>query len=135
MEAKRKRIAVALIQEPYVGPDKKVEGYKGARIFQCLRNEGETTKAAVVVFDSGIDITQFPELTTPNVVVVGLRTRDLEIVLVSYYFEPVPHNLTPYMSHLMRIHETLQQNIIIAGDANAKNIWWCSQKPIQEVRR
>ncbi|KAA5573735.1 hypothetical protein F3G14_18975, partial [Acinetobacter baumannii] len=83
-------------------------------------------KAAIVIYQPELDIIQYPQLTTNNIVVVGVRTRAWNITLVSYYFEP-DQNMGPYLEHLKRIElETGQSRLIIGGDCNAKSAWWGS---------
>lgn len=109
-----------------------MKNYRGARIYQSSKIGEGTVKAAIVVFDQELDVPQYPELTTNNIVVVGIRTRAWEIAVVSFYLEKdLP--IEPYLEQLKNIKQKVRQtNIIIGGDANAKSAWWGS--PIQDHR-
>ncbi|CAF4940560.1 unnamed protein product [Pieris macdunnoughi] len=103
-------------------------GYTGIRVVQCNNLlEGEVNKAAVVVFDNNIRITQFPALTTTNVVTARLSTECWDVIVVSYYFEP-GKDISLYLKQLGDIVSTVKQRIILGGDANAKNPWWGGSK-------
>lgn len=122
MEAGRRGTTLALLQEPYVGGEGVVKGYPGTRVYQ--RTGGGTVKAAIMVFDSRVKVTEYPELTSSNVVVIGAQSGTWKIVLVSFYFEP-DQPIAPYLEHLKKIREVLgNRKLIIGGDANAKNTWW-----------
>lgn len=45
-------------------------------------------KAAIVVFNTNLDVEQCPKLTTHNTAVVRIRTRVWEITVLSVYYEP-----------------------------------------------
>lgn len=126
LEANKRKLAIALLQEPYVGNKGKVRNHRGTRVYQKAIQGTEVVKAAIIVFDSTIDVVQYPELTTTNIVVVKLRTRAWEILVVSFYFEP-DRDVEPYLEHLEKIKRKVNpRKMIIGGDANAKNTWWCS---------
>lgn len=124
--ANEKKMAFALLQEPYVGGIRRMKDYRGVKIFQCTNNEDETIKAAIAVFNDEMDVIQYPEFTTTNIVVVKIRTSAWEIVVISFYFEPT-EDIQPYLEQLRNIVRSVGQNkIIIGGDANAKSTWWGS---------
>lgn len=101
-----------------------MRSHRGVRVFQGA-GEG-VVKAAIAVFDPDLDVTQYPELTTNNVVVVEVRTSAWKIALVSYYFES-DQPVDPYLDHLRKIIGLLDNKyLIIGGDANAKSTWWGS---------
>lgn len=105
-----------------------MKGYKGVRIFQGALKDENINKAAIAVFDNQIDVIQYPELTTNNIVVVSLRTSAWEVTLVSFYFEP-DKPIEPYVGHLKRIERRFRGGkILLGGDANAKNPWWGGTK-------
>lgn len=123
IEAAKRRVALAMVQEPYVGGVGKMRSCGPARVYQCVGQEEGVVKAAIVVFDADLDIEQDPELTTNNIVVVRIRTAAWSINVVSFYFEPTA-SLEPYVEHIMRIREkTGTEKLILAGDANAKSVW------------
>lgn len=122
IEASKRKLDVALVQEPYVGAGTKMKTRGRARLYQSVGPE--VAKAAIVIFDPDIDITQHPDLTTDNIVVVEMVTTAWSIVLVSYYFEP-DSPIEPYLAHVTRITNKFKgRNTIIGGDANAKSTWW-----------
>jgi ribonuclease HI len=103
-----------------------MRGCRGARVFQNSAVEEGTVKAVIVVFDHDLDIIQYPQLTTNNIVVVGIRTRAWTITLVSYYFEP-DQPIGPYLDHLRKVEVIAgSKNLLIGGDANSKSTWWGS---------
>ncbi|XP_063539417.1 uncharacterized protein LOC134748560 [Cydia strobilella] len=125
-EAKQRGIAVALLQEPYVGGAKVTRSYKGVRIFQGTGAGEGTVKAAIAVFDDDIKVTQYPKLTTDNVVAVSIQTSAWEVVLVSLYLEP-DQPMEPHLEQLEKVAKELKpQRWIIGGDFNAKSTWWGS---------
>lgn len=124
LEANKRQISLALLQEPYVGRSKCMGHYGGVRVFQGADQRDGPVKAAIAVFDQNLDVRQFPKLTTNNIVVVSIRTCTWEITVVSYYFEP-DQPIEPYLEQLKKIQKELQPKmLLIGGDANAKNTWW-----------
>lgn len=128
LEATKRKFAIALLQEPYVGNIGRLKEYKGTKIYQCAIPEAGTVKAAIIVFDDTIDVIQYPEYTTTNIAVVKLRTDAWELLVVSFYFEP-DQDIELYLEHLEKINTRIKCKMkIIGGDSNAKNTWWGSQK-------
>lgn len=124
LEATNSHISIALLQEPYVGGIGEVRGYRGLRIYQNTGLKRGIVKAAIAILDNKLDITQYPELTTDNIVVIRIQTKAWTITLVSFYFEP-NQPIEPYLFHIQKIYQKLgPHKIIIAGDANAKSTWW-----------
>ncbi|GBP00877.1 hypothetical protein EVAR_50154_1 [Eumeta japonica] len=56
VEADRRRIAVALVQEPYVGSIGELRRYPGCRVVQKATPRRGPVKAAIIVLDSGVDV-------------------------------------------------------------------------------
>lgn len=109
-----------------------VRGYRGLRIYQNTGTGRVTVKSAIVIFDDKLDITQYPELTTDNIVVIRIQTKAWTLNMVSLYFEP-DKPIENYLTHLQRIHKKLGPiNMLIAGDFNAKSPWWGS--PTEDQR-
>ncbi|KAL4704174.1 hypothetical protein ACJJTC_000044 [Scirpophaga incertulas] len=124
--ASERKLAFALVQEPYVGGIGRMKEYRGARVYQCATVGGGTVKAAIVAFNSELDVTLCPKLTNNNMVVVRIRTCAWEIVAVSFYFEP-DQPLGPYLEQLREVAEELgPRGLLIGGDSNAKSTWWGS---------
>ena len=126
LEAGKRGISVALLQEPYVGGAKVLRSQQGVRVFQSTDVGEGTVKAAIAVFDKDVNVVQYPKLTTNNIAVVGIQTRAWEITLVSIYFEP-DKPLEPYLRKLKNIEAANgSKPLIVGGDVNAKSTWWGS---------
>ncbi|XP_063838171.1 uncharacterized protein LOC135087301 [Ostrinia nubilalis] len=126
IEASERKLALALLQEPYVGGVRRMKDYRGARLYQNATVGDGTVKAAIVVFDDSLDVIQCPKLTNNNIVVVRIRTAAWEIAAVSFYFEP-DQPIEPYLEQLRTIREELgPMSLLIGGDSNAKSTWWGS---------
>ncbi|XP_063833265.1 uncharacterized protein LOC135082400 [Ostrinia nubilalis] len=126
IEANERKLAFALLQEPYVGGVRRMKDYRGARLYQNAIVGDGTVKAAIVVFDDSLDVIQCPKLTNNNIVVVRIRTASWEIAVVSFYFEP-DQPIEPYLEQLRTIREELgSTSLLIGGDSNAKSTWWGS---------
>ncbi|CAK1545371.1 unnamed protein product [Leptosia nina] len=80
-----------------------MKNYGGTRIFQFVGKAEKVVKAAIVLFDTNTDATLCPDLTTPNIVVVKAKTHEQDVHLVSFYFEPTPTPIEPYLNELRRI--------------------------------
>ncbi|CAK1553374.1 unnamed protein product, partial [Leptosia nina] len=101
-----------------------MKNYRGTRIFQFVGKAEKVVKAAIVLFDPNTDATLCPDLTTPNIVVVRAKTHEQDVHLVSFYFEPTPTPIEPYLNELRKIWKSVGPNVIFAGDANAKSDLW-----------
>lgn len=132
IEGGKRRAAIALLQEPYTDNTDTMRSRKGARLFQDTGMNGERVKAVIAIFDDTINVIQYPQFTTNNIVVVKIQTSAWEIALASFYFEP-DKPIEPYLEQLEKIFKEISaKNWIIGGDANAKSPWWGS--PIVEYR-
>ncbi|CAB3256931.1 unnamed protein product [Arctia plantaginis] len=60
IEAGKRRVAVALLQEPYVGAAKKMRSHQGVRIFQNANHGEGTVKAVIAVFDPNLKVKPTP---------------------------------------------------------------------------
>lgn len=124
MEASKRKVAFALIQEPYVGGTGRMKDYAGVRVYQCTGCG--PVKAAVVVFDGNMIVTLDTKLTTNNIVVAKIATSAWEIGVVSFYLEP-NQPIEPYLDQLRKVVDELgTRHTLVGGDANAKNTWWGS---------
>ncbi|CAK1549484.1 unnamed protein product [Leptosia nina] len=124
MEGQRRKATAALVQEPYIGKEGRMKAYRGTRIFQCAGKTEKVVKAAIVLFDTNTDATLCPDLTTPNIVVVKVKTDARDVFLVSFYFEPAPTPIDPYLDDLRKVRRAVGPRVVFAGDANAKNNLW-----------
>lgn len=126
VEADKRKVEFALLQEPYVGGISRMKGYRGARVYQNTEYGEGTVKAAIAVFNQDLDVIQCPELTTNNIAVVRIRTRAWQITAISFYFEPT-QPIEPYLEQIKTIVDKIGQGrVIVGGDANAKSTWWGS---------
>ncbi|CAF4891081.1 unnamed protein product [Pieris macdunnoughi] len=123
IEAKKQRISIVLVQEPYIGAVRRMKDYTGTRVYQHT-GVGNHTKAAIVVPDNKIHVTQYPELSSPNMVAISVDTERRKLNLVSVYFEPHPNPLSPHLQTLKQVVEKLGRRTIVGGDVNARNVWW-----------
>ncbi|CAB3241213.1 unnamed protein product [Arctia plantaginis] len=107
IEATKRRVSAALLQEPYVGGSKEMRSHRGVRIFQNTNCGEGTVKAAIAVFDPNLKVKQYPKLTNNNFVVLRLLTDAWEVTLISFYFEP-DQPIQPYLGHLKKISAELK---------------------------
>ena len=127
-EAIKRKIAFALIQEPYTGAAKRMKTFQGTRTLQSVKSTDKTTKAAIILFDGCIDVTQYPTLTTENIVVAKLKTEAWEVVVVSVYLEG-DNDIQLDIRHIQNIVDSVEgKRVILGGDVNAWNIWWGSRE-------
>ncbi|CAF4921505.1 unnamed protein product [Pieris macdunnoughi] len=122
-EAKKQRISILLVQEPYIGAARSMKNYSGTRVYQHT-GSGNHIKAAIVVLDNNIHIIQHPEISSPNMIAISVDTQKGKLSLVSIYFEPYPIPLSPYLQTLKQAIEKLGPRTIVGGDINARNVWW-----------
>lgn len=103
-----------------------MRNHRGVRMFQCADPGSGTVKAAIAILNPDLAVTQYPELTTNNIVVVRIQTGAWDLTLCSFYFEP-DQPIGPYLAQLKKIAQKLDtRRWIIGGDTNAKNTWWGS---------
>lgn len=128
LEAGRRKTAFALVSEPYIGNTGELKQQVGTRIVQRSHNRAKVNKAAIVVFDPDIEITEFPLISTENIVAAVLNTDTWTIGVVSFYLEdnqPIETDI----DKLKEICAKLQAGrVIIGGDTNAWSTWWGSTK-------
>ncbi|XP_026331400.1 uncharacterized protein LOC113238780 [Hyposmocoma kahamanoa] len=128
VECVKRKISVALIQEPYTGCTGRVKSYPGVKVVQCSGNPDNVNKTAIALFDDSIDIVQYPTLTTHNFTVVKLRTGAWEVGIVSVYLDK-DKPIDPDIQWMTKVKNELgTANIVIGGDVNAWNPWWGSRK-------
>lgn len=54
LEAQKRGVAAALLQEPFVGKHKEMGVYRGVRVIHCTSPNGGTVKAAIAVFNQDV---------------------------------------------------------------------------------
>lgn len=128
VEAEKRKISFALVQEPYVGAKEELKQYQGTRVVQKYQNRIKPVKAAIVVFDGNMEVVEEPALTTENIAVAILKTKVCTLAVVSIYLEDhLP--IEPYIEQMENVHKEIKKKtdkIIIGGDGNAWSTWWGS---------
>ncbi|GBP97792.1 Retrovirus-related Pol polyprotein from type-1 retrotransposable element R1 [Eumeta japonica] len=100
--ASRRKIAVALVQEPYVG------------------NTGELKR--------DVDVEEDQTLIDENVTAAVVTAGNCRIGVVSVYFE-CDKPIGPYLDRVKWVCSKLGTNkIILGGDVNAWSVWWGSER-------
>ncbi|GBP25149.1 hypothetical protein EVAR_19631_1 [Eumeta japonica] len=66
--ASRRKIAVALVQEPYVGNAGELKRYSSCRVIQRMAPRAEPVKAAILILDSDVDFEEDQTLFDVNVI-------------------------------------------------------------------
>ncbi|GBP82534.1 hypothetical protein EVAR_91659_1 [Eumeta japonica] len=94
VEADRRRIAVALVQEPYVGSIGELRRYQDAESSKGDSAKGPV-KAAIIVLDSGVDVEEDQTLIDENVTAAVIVAGNCRIGVVSVYFEGHAHRPVP----------------------------------------
>ncbi|GBP97306.1 Putative 115 kDa protein in type-1 retrotransposable element R1DM [Eumeta japonica] len=127
VEADRRRIAVALVQEPYVGSIGELRRYPGCRVVQKATPRRGPVKAAIIVLDSGVDVEEDQTLIDENVTAAVIVAGNCRIGVVSVYFEgDMP--IGPYLDRVRYVCSKLgTDKIILGGDVNAWSVWWGSE--------
>lgn len=126
LEAQKRSVSFALVQEPYVGSVGELKQYGNTRIIQCGPSRTKPVKAAIVVFDQGIEILHDQTTITENIVATRLKTEKWIVGVVSVYFEDT-EPLEPYLDRLKEILDVMQTDkILMGGDVNAWSVWWGS---------
>lgn len=127
MEADKRKLSIALTQEPYVGSEGMMKKHIGTTVVQAIKGGEKTSKSAIVVFDARLDVSWDPFLLTSNItyVVATLGTR--KIAFFSVYFEGT-EPIEPYLQTLHCMCEKIKaDHYIIGGDMNAWSSWWGSK--------
>ncbi|CAB3252469.1 unnamed protein product [Arctia plantaginis] len=110
------------VREPYVGATRKLE-VLDARVFQGGAGT-QPPKAAVVVLDDRLRVSQEPDCAAYNMVGVRISMGELCVGVVSVYLEG-DSDLDEDLSKLRAIGATLHtDHCLIAGDVNARSPWW-----------
>lgn len=125
-EAGRRKTALALVSEPYVGARGTLKQHTGTRVVQRSLGRTKPNKAAIVVFDPDIEIIEHPLLTTENLVAATLKTNTWTIGIVSMYLEK-DESIEQDIERIKEICKKLDMGkILLGGDSNAWSAWWGS---------
>ncbi|GBP92817.1 Putative 115 kDa protein in type-1 retrotransposable element R1DM [Eumeta japonica] len=126
--ASRRKIAVALVQEPYVGNTGELKRYSGCRVIQRVAPRAGPVKAAILILDSDVDVEEDQTLIDENVTAAVVTAGNCRIGVVSVYFE-CDKPIGPYLDRVKWVCSKLGTNkIILGGDVNAWSVWWGSER-------
>jgi len=131
----RGKIDVALVQEPYTSWGM-LHGfeYGATRTIKSKPNAQHGIWAAIIVFNSSLDIISKPQLTTEHTVVLGVAfPGQPPIDLVSSYFQfrrPTEH----FTNEITRIHASLLDRIVLGIDVNAFSPKWYDHRHNEKGR-
>ncbi|GBP30616.1 Retrovirus-related Pol polyprotein from type-1 retrotransposable element R1 [Eumeta japonica] len=87
VEAARRKIAVAIVQEPYIGNIGELRRYPGCRVVQKTAPRRGPVKAAIMVLNSDVDVEEDQTLNGENVAAAVIKAGNCRIGVVSVYFE------------------------------------------------
>lgn len=122
-EAENKGISILLIQEPYIGN----KGYLSSnhRVIQNPHsNTTNPVKSAAIILDQQLIVTENTRLHTANIIGFKIILNNLSVAFIGVYLEGET-SIDPYLNHIEMVAESLQEaNLIVAGDVNAKSVWW-----------
>lgn len=128
LESQKQKVAITLVQKPYVGAIGEVKQYAGTRIVQKTQNTTKPIKAAIIVLDEGVEIIENPTLTTENVAFAKIKSEIWSMAMVSMYFKNT-QPIEPYLEHLKLIQKEIgPTKFLKGGDCNAWSTWWVSVK-------
>lgn len=99
MEAQRRKVDVALVQEPYVGNLNRVAKPPGTRVVQCKSVQDKPVKAAIMIFNDKLEVMIDYATICENIVAIVVRTGEWRIGLVTVYFEGT-EPIEPYLGKL-----------------------------------
>ncbi|GBP97782.1 Putative 115 kDa protein in type-1 retrotransposable element R1DM [Eumeta japonica] len=123
VEAARRKIAVAIVQEPYIGNIGELRRYPGCRVVQKTAPRRGPVKAAIMVLNSDVDVEEDQTLNGENVAAAVIKAGNCRIGVVSVYFEgDMP--IGPYLDRVRYVCSKLgTDKIILGGDVNAWSVW------------
>lgn len=113
------KVDIALVQEPYTlkGVLHGLE-YRATRTVKSKTNEHNGVWAAIVVFNSHLDIITKPQLTSEHTVVGVAYPGQTPIDLVSSYFQ-FCRPTESFTGEISRIHASLLDRTVLGMDVNA----------------
>ncbi|GBP21018.1 hypothetical protein EVAR_11049_1 [Eumeta japonica] len=79
VEADKRKIAVALVQEPYVGNIGELRRYSGCRVIQRMTPRIGPVKAAIIILDSDVDVEENQTLIDENVAAAVIKAGTAEL--------------------------------------------------------
>ncbi|GBP33038.1 Putative 115 kDa protein in type-1 retrotransposable element R1DM [Eumeta japonica] len=87
VEAERRKITVALVQEPYIENIGELRRYPGCRVVQKTAPRRGPVKAAIIILNSDVDVEEDQTLNGENVAAAVIKAGNCRIGVVSVYFE------------------------------------------------
>ncbi|GBP92810.1 Putative 115 kDa protein in type-1 retrotransposable element R1DM [Eumeta japonica] len=111
--ASRRKIAVALVQEPYVGNTGELKRYPAVGSSNGWPRAGPV-KAAILILDSDVDVEEDQTLIDENVTAAVVTAGNCRIGVVSVYFE-CDKPIGPYLDRVKWVCSKLGTNKIILG--------------------
>ncbi|GBP91335.1 Putative 115 kDa protein in type-1 retrotransposable element R1DM [Eumeta japonica] len=111
--ASRRKIAVALVQEPYVGNTGELKRYPAVGSSNGGPRAGPV-KAAILIPDSDVDVEEDQTLIDENVTAAVVTAGNCRIGVVSVYFE-CDKPIGPYLDRVKWVCSKLGTNKIILG--------------------
>ncbi|GBP89237.1 Putative 115 kDa protein in type-1 retrotransposable element R1DM [Eumeta japonica] len=125
VEAERRKIAVALVQEPYIGNIGELRCYPGCRVVQKTTPRRGPDKAAIINLNSDVDVEEDQTLNGENVAAAIIKAGNCRIGIVSMYFEgDMP--IGPYLDRVRYVCSKLGTEKIILGAMLTRGAWWGS---------
>ncbi|CAK1594228.1 unnamed protein product [Parnassius mnemosyne] len=120
------RIALLLLQEPYVGAKAHVTCNRHV-IQKPTSNRDKPVKSAVIVVDPTYLIIENPEHVSENIVGFIVKIGKFEVGIINVYLEK-DGNIEEDTRKITRIvHDMATENVILTGDFNARSLWWGSR--------
>ncbi|GBP78580.1 Putative 115 kDa protein in type-1 retrotransposable element R1DM [Eumeta japonica] len=126
VEAARRKIAVAIVQEPY-WEYWRAETVPGVQSRPKTAPRRGPVKAAIIL-SSDVDVEEDQTLNGENVAAAVIKAGNCRIGVVSVYFEgDMP--IGPYLDRVRYVCSKLgTDKIILGGDVNAWSVWWGSER-------
>lgn len=123
LNAENEGVSILLLQEPYTGN----KGYvtSGYRIIQNpSADANRPVKAAAIVLDTNLVVTEDSRLHSSNITGFKITLSSMTLAFINIYLEG-DISIDPYLDQISEIVRELNEpNVIIAGDVNAKSVWW-----------
>ncbi|CAK1593607.1 unnamed protein product [Parnassius mnemosyne] len=118
-------VSIVLMQEPYVGAKAHVTLGSNYRVVQKVSHDkNKPVRSAIVVLNPNIQYTVNPDLITEDIVTITIKVDYKKIGIISIYLHEkgnIDEDLAK-INQLTRVVDT--SDYIIAGDVNAKSVWW-----------
>ncbi|GBP96407.1 hypothetical protein EVAR_90504_1 [Eumeta japonica] len=127
VEAARRKIAVAIVQEPYIGNIGELRRYPGCRVVQKTAPRRGPVKAAIMVLNSDVDVEEDQTLNGENVAAAVIKPETAELASCRCISRRHAHRPVP-RSRAIRLLKTRDRQNHPGGDVNAWSVWWGSER-------